>query len=242
MEPDAGAAAASPDMASVGFPPVLLILGTDLSGKDHVANVYGDAALAAGVPMERRRGMFSAPADRRRSSEGKGCLALFLERLFLATLPLHCRFLPVLTTMFLHYDLWRFRPSRQRRLVVVSHTPIRLLAFSLGHLASRAEEVIVPPLAAAALARLRQVTAARVVVLDIAPEVRQGRLAERRRRGTEDIFDGYMRRDALRSERIEAILVTLAVSHLGAVVVENNDLEPQHLLSALLHVEPGSLC
>ena len=234
--------AASPAAATSGFPPVLLILGTDLSGKDHVANVYGDAALAAGVEIERGSGMFSAPADRRRSSEGKGCLALFLERFFLTTLPLHCRFLPVLTTFLVYYDLWRFRPVPQRRLVVVSHPPIRLLAFALGHLTARVEDLTVPPLAAAALARLRQVTAARVVVLDIHYEVRRKRLEERCRRGTEDIFDGYMRRDALRSERIEAILVKLAEHHLGAVVVANNDLDPQSLLSTLLAGQPGPPC
>ncbi|EKD39404.1 MAG: hypothetical protein ACD_75C00420G0002, partial [uncultured bacterium] len=37
---------------------ILLILGTDLAGKDHFANVLTDAAAVAGIRVERRRGRF----------------------------------------------------------------------------------------------------------------------------------------------------------------------------------------
>lgn len=216
------------------FPHTLLILGTDLSGKDHVANVLTDAVIAAGLQMERRRGMFSSSSDLSRSSEGKGALALLLERLFLATLPLHCRMLPFFTTLLIAYDGLRFSRPKNTRLVVVSHTPIRLLAFALGHLFPHAQSVVPPTMAVSALRRLQRRTAARVVVLDIDHAVRKRRLAERSSRGTDDIFDRYMRSDAERSERIEAILVTLACQYLQATVIENNDLDRQQLLARLL--------
>lgn len=221
------------------FPHTLLILGTDLSGKDHVANVLVDAAAAAGLGMERRRGMFSSLSDRRRTSEGKGWLALLVERIFLATLPLHCRVLPLLTTAMIEYDRLRFRRPGEARLLVVSHTPIRLLAFALGHLFPDAGEVVVPTLARSALLRLQRATAARVVVLDIDHGLRQKRLAERSARGVDDLFDRYLRSDAERSERIESILVKVASEYLQATVIENADLDRQQLLAALLVTGPG---
>jgi hypothetical protein len=216
------------------FPHTFLILGTDLSGKDHVANVVADAAAAAGLQVERRRGMFSSSSDRSRSSEGKGAMALLLERLFLATLPWHCRVLPLFTILLIEYDRLRFRRPEGARLVVVSHTPIRLLAFALGHLFPHAQGVVMPAMAVSALRRLQSRTAARVVVLDIDHAVRQRRLGERSSRGTDDVFDRYMRSDAERSERIEAILVNLACKYLQATVIENNDLDRQQLLARLL--------
>ena len=42
------------------FPNTLLILGTDLAGKDHFANVVSDAAADAGLRVERRRGSIVA--------------------------------------------------------------------------------------------------------------------------------------------------------------------------------------
>lgn len=228
-EEQAAADQAWPDV----FPHTLLILGTDLSGKDHVANVLADAAVAAGLPVERRRGMFSSSSDRSRSSEGKGAMALFLERFFLATLPLHCRMLPFFTALLIEYDRLRFCRPKGARLVVVSHTPIRLLAFALGHLFPNTQSMVLPTMAVSALHRLQRRTEARVVVLDIDHAVRQRRLGERSSRGTDDVFDRYMRSDAERSERIEAILVKLACEYLQATVIENNDLDRQQLLARL---------
>ena len=65
------------------FPNTLLILGTDLAGKDHFANVVSDAAADAGLRVERRRGWLCARPDRQRTSEGKSWFRLGLERLFL---------------------------------------------------------------------------------------------------------------------------------------------------------------
>ena len=215
------------------FPRTLLILGTDMAGKDHFANVVADAALHQGLRVERRRGSFSAAADRMRTSEGKGWLRLALEWAFLRTLPLHLWLLPHLTALMLLTDLRRFRLPADRMVLVVSHTAIRLLAFALGHRYDRIEDIRLPALARKALRRVGPSTGACVLVLDIDHQVRAARMAERGRRGTVDCFDRYLGQDPVRSERIEAILVWIGVHWLGAVRVENNNLGDSELLAHL---------
>lgn len=215
------------------LPPVLLILGTDLAGKDHFANVLTDAAAAAGMSVERRRGLLSRRPDHRRTSEGKGLLNLWLEWTFLATLPFHCRFLPYLVSLLLWIDIKRFRPPASGSLLVVSHTPIRLLAFALGHLFDTIEEIKMLVVAEKALRAVVCETKARTVVLDIHHDIRMERMQSRSQRGTGDYFDRYMSDDPIRSERIESFLVFIGVTYLGAVRIENNNLTDVELLACL---------
>lgn len=215
------------------FPPTLLILGTDMAGKDHCANVVADAAQAAGIVLERRRGALSARPNQQRTSEDKGFIRLGLEWVFLVTLPLHCRLLPLLTTLLILRDVRRFRRPNQASVLVVSHTAIRLLAFALGHLFFRVEDIRLPALTIRALRAIPTTTGARVVVLDIDHAVRAQRLAQRGDRGTLDYFDRYMGQDPQRSERIEAFLVWLGLTYLGAVRVANNNLGDTELLAAM---------
>ena len=215
------------------FPDLLLILGTDLAGKDHFANVVSDAAAASGLRVERRRGWLCGRPDRQRSSEGKGWSRLWLERLFLWTLPLHCRLLPYLTGLCILADARRFRPPAGGTVLVVSHTAIRLLAFSLGHLSDRVERIRLPALTVRALRALAAVPGLRTVALDIDHAVRARRLAGRLERGTIDHFDRYLGSDPVRSERIEQFLVWIGQTHLHATRIDNNDLAPAELLARL---------
>ena len=220
-------------MNSTNFPHALLILGTDMAGKDHCANVMADAAREAGLRLERRRGSLSARPTVQRSSEDKSRLRLWLEWAFLTTLPLHCRLLPWITTLLILLDVRRFRQPDQAMVLVVSHTAIRLLAFALGHRYDRIEDIRLPALARKALRRVGPATDACVLVLDIDHQIRAARMAERDRRGTVDCFDRYLGQNPVRSERIEAILVWIGVHWLGAVRVENNNLGDSELLAHL---------
>jgi len=215
------------------FPPTLLILGTDMAGKDHLANIVADAAQSAGVVLERRRGAFSGRPTRQQTSEDKGSFSLWLEWAFITALPLHCRFLPVLTALLILWDLRRFRRPAHGSVLVVSHTAIRLLAFALGHLFARIEDIRIPALTEQALRAIVPATGARTVVLDIDHEVRAKRLAQRLNRGALDHFDRYMGQDPLRSERIEAFLVWLGLTYLEAVRIENNNVTDAELLAAM---------
>ncbi|MBP7517199.1 MAG: hypothetical protein KA768_05145 [Desulfobulbus sp.] len=221
------------------FPNTLLILGTDLAGKDHFANVVSDAAADAGLRVERRRGWLCARPDRQRTSEGKSWFRLGLERLFLATLPLHCRLLPALTGLLLFVDVRLFRRPAGGLTLVVSHTAVRLLAIACGHLVDRAEAISLPRLTVRGLGAMRA-TGVRVVVLDIDHAVRVRRLADRCRRATVDHFDRYMGSDPVRSERIEACLVHIACTWLGATRIDNNDRTPAELLAHLERPSGGA--
>ena len=216
------------------FPATLLILGTDLAGKDHVANVLTDAASGVGIKVERRRGKFSAPADRTRTSECKNLFSLGLEWLFLVTLPLHCRLLPLIVAALIFLDIRRFHPSAAGSILVVSHTPIRLLAFALGHQFKRIEDIRIAPITEQALRAILPATKARVIALDISHTVRAERMAQRMSRGTVDYFDRYMGSNPVRSERIESILVWIGMTYLNAVHIENNNLSDAELLAGLL--------
>lgn len=214
-------------------PPLLLILGTDLAGKDHFANVVIDAAESTGIKVERRRGALSGRPDRLRTSEGKGGVLLLIERLFLATLPLHAPLLPFVAACLILLDLRRFRRSPDRCVVVVSHTGLRLLAVGLGHRFDRIEAIRLPAMVDRVLRAIVPTTGARVMVLDIAHRVREARMAKRVKRGTVDHFDRYMAKHPMRSERIESFLVWLGETYLGALCIENNDLSDDALLALL---------
>ena len=221
-------------IAPAALPSLLLILGTDLAGKDHFANIVLDAARAAGIKAERRRGAFSARPDRQRSSEEKTVFALWLEWVFLATLPLHCRLLPYVTAWLILLDVRRFRrPAAACSVLVVSHTAIRLLAFALGHIYERIEDIRLPGIVEKALQAITSATKASTVVLDIDHQVREARMAARLNRGTVDHFDRYMGKDPVRSERIEHFLVWIGQTYLNAVRIENNNLSDAELLAFL---------
>lgn len=211
-------------------PPVLLILGTDAAGKDYVANFLIRRWQAMGYRMEKRAGAFAAPAvDDRSSSERKGRWGRFQEQGFLTLFPLIRPLTPYLAQKLLARDQQRFRPSN-RPVVVVSHTALRLLAFAYGPL--------LPPLPLSpaliqTLHALQATTHATVIVLDIDPAIRQQRIAARVQQGTVDPFDQYMQADHERAERIERYLVTLAMEHLQARVIENNNLADDALERAL---------
>lgn len=221
------------DTAPTAFPPLLLILGTDLAGKDHCANVVADAAESAGITVERRRGAFSGRPAQHRTSEHKSLSALWLERLFLATLPLHCRLLPYVTAWLILLDLRRFSQPQGTSVLVVSHTALRLLAFALGHRFERTEQIQLPAVTRRALEAIIPATAAVTVALDIDHRVREKRVAERARRGTVDHFDRYMASDPARSERIEQFLVWIGQTFLNAITIVNNDLSDAELLAHL---------
>ena len=146
-----------------------------------------------------------------------------------AVFPLIRGLTPWLTQILLVRDQRRFRPPAQP-VVVVSHTALRLLTLAQSQVTPP------PPLSPTltqALHTLQTTTGATVIVLDIAPAIRQQRIIARVQQGTVDPFDHYMLADIERAERIEQSLVTLATVHLHAVVIENNNLADDALTAAL---------
>lgn len=169
-------------------PPVLLILGTDAAGKDHVADVLIRHWRTQGYSIEKRAGAFAAaPVDDRSRSERKSRWGRFKEQFFIRVFPLIRGLAPWLTQILLVRDQRRFRPPTQS-LVVASHTALRLLALAQGPVTPP------PPLAPTliqALHTLQTTTGATVIVLDVDPAIRQQRINARVQQGTVDAFDQY---------------------------------------------------
>lgn len=212
-------------------PDPILILGTDAAGKDHLAKLLIRKYTAAGHPVETREGWFSAPTrpETMTTSEDKGRAALAGEAVFLMTFRANRVLIPAVLTVLVRRDLQAFRHPGTR-LIVISHTGLRVLAFYLGHRFPTADEIRVPAYLDRALRAIPRITRARTVALDIDDAVRQARIARRRGVGKMDPFDRYMAGNSYLSERIEGYLVRLGEIYLGAVRVENNDLSEAELI------------
>jgi len=205
------------------IPDLVLILGTDASGKNHVTNFIADMMEKAGYEAEKRDGWFSQKNSDVVSSEGKGWFDLTKENVFLATFPLTKYFMPFLLVFLLHCDLKRFRKS-SRKTIVISHTALRILAFWLGHRFEKQEDIRLPGFLDRVLRNILPITGAKTIVLDIADEIRKKRIGTRLKSGNADNFDLYMAKDGRRSERIENFLIWLGKTYLHAMIIENNDL------------------
>ncbi|MFH1217923.1 MAG: hypothetical protein V1706_15635 [Pseudomonadota bacterium] len=205
------------------IPEVLLILGTDAAGKNHIANFIYEASTGAAIAIEKREGWFSAPKTESASSENKGPLFLLLEKIFLITFPVTKFLLPLLLDFLIRQDLRSFRKKKDK-ILVISHTALRILSFYLGHMFLNQDEIRIPRHLDRTLRSIPLITGVQTLVLDISDETRKKRIDRRKRAGKIDNFDRYMAQDSLRSERIEAFLVWLGIQYLNAAVIENNDL------------------
>lgn len=206
-------------------PLVVLVLGTDASGKDYVAELMRAVLAGRGLILEKRRGWFSAQACDRPSSEDKHPFRLILERLFLLFHPILRGVLPPSLAWAIDADRVMFRLARRADVLVVSHTPLRLLAFDLGHGRDRGA----PRSVVRALAALRAVVDLRTLVLDTDTEVRARRIRDRNTQGRADHFDRYMAAHPDRSENVAQALLRLARTHLDATVIQNNAPGPDSL-------------
>lgn len=206
-------------------PLVILVLGTDASGKDYFARLLREHLAQRGLVLEKRRGWLSAAQCERPSSEDKHPVRLIMERLFLLGFPVLRYLLRPALTWAIHTDRLLFRFGRRTDILLVSHTPLRLLAFDLGHGRQRS----VPSSAIRALAALRDETDIRAVVVETDAEIRNQRIQERLRQGRADHFDLYMARNTAIGENIGRTLSDLARGHLGAEIVSNNGSGPESL-------------
>jgi thymidylate kinase len=211
-------------------PQLLLILGVDGSGKNHVANVLEGMLKGAGYQIEKRAGGFSSPVTLALTSEDKGQWALWKERIFLWSFPLLRGLVLTIATLWIRRDLQRY-PKSPLPTLIISHSPLRLIAFYLGHRYHTLEQIRLPLALERLLQSIPQRTGATTIVLDIEPQIRRQRVAQRLTNGTADYLDRYMAKPEHQdlSERIEASLVWLAQRYLAASVIENNDLSPAEL-------------
>jgi hypothetical protein len=215
------------------LPNLVLILGTDASGKDHVARLVLAHLQGAGAIPEKRRGWLSAPACAADSSEHKGPGRLFAERLFLRIYPLIAWTLPMALTLCILADALIYRLLRRKPVMVVSHTALRLLAFHMGH----DDAFRMPPHLGKALATLRGL-GLQTLFVTTERHVRLGRIHDRIRRDKVDHFDLYMARRPRHGERVTDALERIAVEHLQARTIRNDAHGDEHIAAALDEIWP----
>lgn len=211
-------------------PRILLILGTDAAGKDHVADFLIRRWHGAGIAVEKREGRLSAsPADPRPSTERKGILNHALEALFLRCLPWIRWLLRWTLPRLLAHDVHRLA-SPPQAVLVVSQTDLRLAAFLDSEFPS-------PPPASRpwqeSLRRLAAIPGLRVLLLRVSGPVRKRRIQHRVTSGVSDPFDRFLLSDPARARRFDECLTRLAINALGAAVIDNEDLGEEELETAV---------
>jgi hypothetical protein len=211
------------------IPDVILLLGTDASGKDYVANILTDLIREAGGDVEKRQRFLGGKITRAASSEDKGFFDTLQEKAFLILFKRLGFLMPLLVSVITLWDSRRFRLPEGKKLVVVGHNGLRALAFYLGHRFSSVEQIRLPWYLSSALKKMKTATHAHIVVLDVDDHIRKKRIGARLSEGSEDTFDRYMHSDSERSERIEDCLVHLALKYLDGRLIENNDLSDETL-------------
>ncbi len=210
------------------IPDSLVIVGSDASGKNHVANVAAELIENAGCQVEKREGWFSRKASDVVTSEGKSAFKLLIEWLFIATVPMTRHVMSEVLSVLVRWDLKNFRKS-DKKIIVISHTPLRVLAFYLGHRHEHPGRFVLPRHLHSALSAIQPITGAKAIALNIGHETRKNRIAKRMQRGLVDQFDRYMVRNGHLSVRIEDILVELSEKYFGAYRILNDDSEEELL-------------
>lgn len=210
------------------IPNVLLILGTDAAGKDHVAGIIEQMIIDTGLPVEKRKRYLSGKVTREKSSTGKSRVELFLEKCFILLLPYLGFLLPWVLHQMLRHDIKKYRPN-SKKVVVVGHNCLRGLALYWGVRYPETDSIPIPPALVETLRGMRNLDGFHTLVLDVEDSVRQERISRREENGEADNFDRFMAEDAQRAERIEEILVKLSREYLGAQLIKNNDLPEQEL-------------
>ena len=211
------------------IPDVILLVGTDASGKDHIANLLVEMIEEADGEVVKRKQYITGKHKEKESGSQKSRIELIFEWFILHTFKVLGGIAPWLMLQILKRDLQKDQQS-DKKLIVIGHNCLRGLAFYWGHKYKTTDQISVSPSLSESLAQLRSIRGLHVVVLDVEDKIRRKRIIRRKQEGEADYFDQYMAADSARSERIEAFLVWLTRTYLGGVLIENNDLSKDELL------------
>lgn len=215
------------------IPDVILVIGTDASGKDHVANLVVRMLEEQGETVEKRKRFLSGKVTKEATSEGKSRVETFLEKSFLTLYPHLGPILPVTLNMINKLDLLLFRKP-EKKLVVVGHNGLRGLAFYLSKKVHPVKGLQIPAYIAFTLKKFVLNHHVHTIILDVEDSTRKQRIQERVARGADDQFDNYMLQDGQRSELIESCLVDMVTKHLNGTLIKNDDLSEQELRKQIL--------
>jgi thymidylate kinase len=216
----------------LSIPNTLLILGTDASGKDHVANLVADTITKDGFDVYKKRGWFTTQPTNTTTSENKSLLALLLEKSFISTFPFTKFLMPLLLSFAIQIDLNLFVQPKAKT-IIISHTALRVLAIYLGSVFKKEEEIRISKYLDKCLRSIRFRTGVKSIILDINDQTRKDRIRKRIKKGKSDPLDKFMAKDEYRAERIDNYLIWLGKTYLNAIKIENNNLTDSELIIQL---------
>lgn len=213
------------------LPKRILLLGTDASGKNHVAAVWAHKFRQQNTHLDIREGWLNAKPVALGVDDAKSSFSKFAEACFINVFPILKWFLPPILSLLLLWDSLRFRKPKTH-LLVVSHKALRILAFTFGQKTPLGQTPTLPRYLQKALGTLKQTYQGTAFVLDVEPDVRMARIRARLEENDADPFDLFMAKDSVRSEQIEACLISITTTYLGAHLIENNQLSDDALWQA----------
>jgi hypothetical protein len=218
-------------------PDVILLIGTDAVGKDHVANILMNMIHEAGYVAEKRHRFLSTRIRLSMRNENKTPWELFLEWLFLEVYPSLGFLLPPIINRLLRRELKIFKQS-DRKIIVVGHNYLRGLAFYWERRYSYPEQINVPTDLDRTLTDLGALSGLYPMVISVDEKLRKERIVKRILNGKADFFDRYMIEDSDRAQRIQTVLRWMVQKYLKGRLLENNDLsEPalrKYIVTAFL--------
>ncbi|MBM9606060.1 hypothetical protein [Desulfopila inferna] len=210
------------------IPDIILIVGIDAAGKDHLAKIAQRLIRERGGCAEKRKNLLSGSKAAENTSGAKTALVLFLERAFLVLLPFFGFLLPRILTVLLQRDLRKFKTPGEK-LIIIGHRYLRGLAIYWALRYPRKDLIPLPQGLTATLAEMRTIPSFHTIVLSVDQIIRKRRITKRRTLGEADVFDRYMEENPEVAKHTEDILVWLTRQFLGAQLIVNNDLPEEEL-------------
>jgi hypothetical protein len=215
------------------IPDVVLFLGLDAAGKDHVANILTDMIEETGKAVEKRRSFLCGRRSFTKDSSKKTLVAMVRQKLFLSFHGPFAPFVPPVLNWLLKRDISKYAPP-QSKLVVVGHHAIKALAFSLAKTCHGSQDFAISPSIENTLRQLREKTKAHVVMVEVDPRIRAQRIKRRIEAGCYNDIDLFISRQPMQAKRIEEKLSYVAREILGGVRLVNNNLPDAQLKTALI--------
>lgn len=216
------------------LPDIIVIIGTDAAGKDHVANIVEQMILEEGGLVEKRKRYLTGKLTTKSSSSEKSALELFLENVFLWFFPRLGFILPPILTAILRRDIARLSPI-DKKIIIVGHNCLRGLAFYWGHSDTDHTNIRPSRTLQKAFNSMNTIPGLHTLVLDVENDIRKKRIAAREKKNEADNFDRYMAANPARSEQIEDVLVWLTTTYLDGQLIINNDISETQIRHHLLN-------
>lgn len=202
---------------------MVLFLGMDAAGKDHIANILTGMIEERGLTVEKRRSFFCGRRSVTKDSSKKTIFAKIRQKLFLSLHGPFAPFVPPALNWLMQRDVRHFVPPKSK-LVVVGHHPIKALGFYLAQTGRGSQDFTIPRQIEKTLRQMNRKTNAHVVMVDVDEKIRAQRVAQRIKAGQCNDLDLFIQHHPKQAKLIEEKMIYVAQEIFGGVRLTNNNL------------------